>query len=186
MGSEDAPPVAPGTGATTGFTWLVSATCLGIALVVSGQILIFKSEGSPATLELLGVVVYATPFVGLFGFLSGALVLFWAAWNRAPGPWDKLRGVTWALAIPAAAVAAGLLFGVATQTEFPGGVQGDGFPIQAAFGWVPLVIVVVAGFTLSIDSITRLPGRASAVRSLWIAGGAIVATSLAIVTPLAL
>ena len=184
MGRYDAPAGAPGTGATTGFTWLVSAGSLGIALVVSGQILIFKTEGSPATLDLLGLAVYLTPFVGLCGFLAGSLVLFWAAWNRAPGPWRKLQGATWALSIPAAAAASGLLLGIATQTEFPGGADNGAVALSIALPSITLVIVVVLGFASLVDSISRLPGRVSAGRPLWIAGAAAVAICIAIMTPL--
>jgi hypothetical protein len=181
MERNEALPGTKGAGAPIVFTWLASAGAFGFAQLISGQILIFKLEGSPATLALLGIAVYFGPVVALACSLAGAASLSYAAWHRAPGPWRKLRRATWALALPAALIAGALLFSIAEGTEINGRPAGIG--LSTMFAWAPLVILGVLGFALLIDAITRLTpaGRSRALP--YLAIGAAVSASAAIFVP---
>ena len=181
MKTIDASSDTRGAGAPIVFTWLVCAGTFGFAQLISGQILIFKLEGSPATLALLGIAVYFGPVVALACTLAGAATLSYAAWHRAPGPWKKLRRATWALALPAALVAGALLFSIAEGTEVNGQPAGIGLTTMGA--WAPLVILGVLGFALLVDAITRMTpfnrGRALP----YVATGAALCASVAIFAP---
>jgi hypothetical protein len=163
------------------FTWLVSAGAFGFAQLISGQILIFKLEGSPATLALLGIAVYLGPMVGLACSLAGAATLAYAAWHHAPGPWRNLRRATWALALPAALVAGALLFSIAEGTEINGRPAGIGLTTMVA--WAPLVILGVLGFAFLVDAITRMTPSGRGRTLPYLAIGAALCASVAIFVP---
>ncbi|WP_167047111.1 hypothetical protein [Salinibacterium sp. ZJ454] len=183
MESNCASSVARAAGAPILFTWLVAAGSLGFAQLISGQILIFKLEGSPATLALLGIAVYFAPLVGLAACLAGAGALFYAASHGAPGPWRKLRRATWGLALPAAFVAGLLLFSIAAGTEFNGQAGGSDFGLRTLFVWAPLVVLVVLGFAVLVDAITRSSQPSRGWSLPLVAAGAALAICVAVFVP---